>query len=190
MSSLTTGSITLPSAKKDYYPDASFDSIATFSINSTTSTVEFTSIPSTYKHLQIRAFGKTSAATGNADAFVFNFNSLGNVTTSTGYAHYLSTDGSSSASGYAVQSTTPYLYYIIGRNAQFGGCVIDIFNYANTNMYKTLRAIGGQDANGSGVIAISSFLWQNTAAISSIKIDPNGNSFLQYSHIALYGIKG
>lgn len=189
VSTLLSGTLTTPSAKGAFV-DTSFESIATYAINSTTSTITFSSIPSTYKHLQLRVFGKTTAATGNADAFVFNFNSLGNVTTTTGYAHSLSGNQSTVTAEVAVQGSTPYLYYCIGRNAQFGVSVIDILDYADTNKYKTIRALGGQDANGSGVVALTSFLWQNTVAINSIKIDPNGNSFVQYSHLALYGIKG
>ena len=172
------------------WPANSYESIATTTVGAGgISTITFSSIPSTYKHLQLRVFGKTSSGTLNADAFVFNFNGLGNVTTSTGYAHSLSGNGSSVTSEVAVQSTTPYLYYTIGRGAQFGVSIIDFLDYANTNKYKTIRSLGGQDANGSGVVALSSFLWQNTAAINSIKIDPNGNSFVQYSQLELYGIK-
>ena len=74
----------------------------------------------------------------------------------------------------------------------FGGIVIDLLDYSNTNKYKTLRSLGGWDANGSGRIILNSGLWGNSgSAISSIDIvTSTGNNFVQYSTFALYGIKG
>jgi hypothetical protein len=64
-------------------------------------------------------------------------------------------------------------------------------DYANTNKYKTTRSIGGNDNNGSGFVSLISGLWLSTSAISNIEIIPlNGTLWTQYSHFALYGIKG
>jgi len=72
----------------------------------------------------------------------------------------------------------------------FGAFVADILDYKNTNKYKTIRALSGNDQNGGGLIGFHSGLWQNTNAITSITITEfNGNNWMQYSHFALYGCK-
>jgi len=72
----------------------------------------------------------------------------------------------------------------------YNGLVIDVLEYGNTNTYKTLRGLGGEDANGSGYISLNSGNWRSTAAITAIKIYPDTGNFKQYSSFALYGIKG
>jgi hypothetical protein len=77
----------------------------------------------------------------------------------------------------------------------YSASIIDILDYANTNKYKTYRALTGIDKNGSGSIQLTSGVWRNTTAITSITITPQSNTsptnqFQQYSQFALYGIKG
>jgi predicted patatin/cPLA2 family phospholipase len=72
----------------------------------------------------------------------------------------------------------------------FGAGVIDILDYANTNKYKTVRALSGHDNNGSGYVNFESGLWMSTSAITSIKLFTAGNVYAQYTQFALYGIKG
>jgi hypothetical protein len=67
-------------------------------------------------------------------------------------------------------------------------------DYRNTNKYKTLRSLGGNDNNTAsppGDLYYGSNLWLNTAAITSLVIVPRtGTNFVQYTQFALYGIKG
>jgi hypothetical protein len=72
----------------------------------------------------------------------------------------------------------------------YNGVVVDLLEYNNTNIYKTLRGLGGDDANGSGYISLNSGNWRSTSAINGIKIYPDTGNFKQYSSFALYGIKG
>ena len=69
----------------------------------------------------------------------------------------------------------------------FGTFIVDILDYANTNKYKTMRALDGFDANGSGYAVLWSGNWRSTSAVSTITI--TGGTFAQYSSFALYGIK-
>lgn len=171
----------------------SYESIATYTVGSGGSnTIEFTSIPSTYKHLQLRMMTRTTGAS------MPSYQSLRFNTITTGYNnHTLEGNGSSASAGYenlvdrinfgqTVAST--------GTANSFGVCIIDILDYQNTNKYKTLRDLEGWDNNGSGAVIFRSGLWQNTAAISSIKVGPENFSgsvnYSQYSSFALYGIKG
>jgi hypothetical protein len=81
---------------------------------------------------------------------------------------------------------------LLSQSDVFAPNVIDILDYANTNKYKTIRALTGMDTNSSvGVIIPRSCLWTNTSAITSIELKSVGGSydFVEHSHFALYGIK-
>jgi len=167
----------------------SYESISTVTLGSTTSTISFTSIPSTYKHLQIRGILRKSAAAGG-DACYLQFNS----DTGANYSfHRLYGDGSS-ATAYGEASTTYACQFIQASSSHsasvFGVNVIDVLDYQNTNKYKTVRILAGYDNNGSGVSAFYSGNWRNTNAISTITINAGVDSLAQYSSLALYGIKG
>ena len=72
-----------------------------------------------------------------------------------------------------------------------GGTVIDILDYADTNKFKTVRSLSGTDANGNGYVFFQSSLWRSTSALTSITLTAgNSSKYNQYSHFALYGIKG
>lgn len=170
----------------------SFDSIATYTIGSGgQSTVTFGSIPSTYKHLQIRALARG----GNSDVqstLRIQFNS---DTTSSYSYHRLQGDGSSASASGGASFTYNYLYFgVSGANAGsniFGANVIDILDYALTTKNKTVRFLGGIDNNGSGGVGLGSGGWYKTDAITSISLSVDGGSnFAQYTQFALYGIKG
>jgi hypothetical protein len=170
----------------------SYESIASFTLGSTTSTVTFSSIPSTFKHLQLRYIARTNTGASNQDQVQARFNS----DTGSNYAwHRLLGDGSSAFS----TATTSVDYINIGtaaRNGEpsnvFGVGIIDILDYQNTNKNKTTRTLTGEDANSGSdeLVGLYSSLWLNTSAISQIDIFSTGASFLQYSSFALYGIKG
>lgn len=168
----------------------SFESIATTSVGSGgASSVEFTSIPSTYTHLQIRGIAK-SDNTGSLDNLQMQFNS----DTAANYkAHFLYGTGSATGAGVAASDNLMLAARITGGNASyaniFGVFVIDILDYANTNKYKVHRSLSGHDENGLGEVFFESGLWRNTNAITSIKLYAQDFNWKQYSHFALYGIK-
>jgi hypothetical protein len=169
----------------------SYESIETFTVGAGGSPLlSFTSIPSTYKHLQIRAFAKGSVNSEVGCAATFNGDS------STNYVqfHQLYGQGTSAIAGVGgLSSVNMEWFYMPGTNraaSTFGGYVLDILDYQNTNKNKTVRHLGGFDDNGAGFIILRSHLWMNTAAINRIDIAPNSGNFTQYSSFALYGIKG
>jgi hypothetical protein len=161
----------------------SYESIATVTVGSGgTSSITFSSIPSTYQHLQIRAIG---IGTG------FNYAGLNfNSDTGNNYSyHQLNANGSTvfSSGGsnnnviYTLQGGTSATFPAVG--------VIDILDYANTNKYKTVRSLSGYDQNGAGELYFRSGAWLSTSAITSIQIT-GSTSVAQYTSFALYGIKG
>ena len=173
----------------------SYESIATVTVGSGgQSSISFTSIPSTYKHLQVRWIARTNRANA-LDAIDLQFNS---DTSQGNYVrHELDGNGASASSsaGYPQSGNYPYwITYVAGNNATsgvFGAGVIDILDYANTNKYKTSRSLGGYDNNGSGYVNLFSHLYMVTTAISSLQLTSSlASGFQEYSKFALYGIKG
>jgi hypothetical protein len=171
----------------------SYESIATTTVGAGgASSITFSSIPSTYTHLQIRTMVKTNEGTTGATNIEMRFNSdtAGNYT-----RHYLFGNGSSANSGGGGGAS----YLTTGSAAQggvantFGVSVIDILDYANTNKYKTMRSLSGVDQNNSGsgfIWGSQSGVWMNTSTITSISLFSNSSNLTQYSSFALYGIKG
>jgi hypothetical protein len=169
-----------------WQPEGAYDSLATVTLSAATASIEFAGIPSTYKHLQIRGIARSNGAADNT-VIQFNGDTANNYAT-----HYLYGNGTTASAG---AETTRARFYVdvLASNASgamWSGDVIDILDYANTNKYKTVRTLAGQDLNGSGIIWLASGLWQSTTAVTSIKLYLNGAvSFAQYSSFALYGIK-
>ena len=167
------------------FVDGSYESIATATVGAGgAASVTFSSIPSTYTHLQIRVFASDTSTAGSTWGFCsIKFNNLG---TNYGYRHDI--DGTGAATGVSAPGATYPMSYI-GNNGYFAAGVIDILDYTNTNKNKTVRYISGNDQNGGGLISVGSGLWMNTVAINQIDLSA-GLLFTQYSKFALYGIKG
>jgi hypothetical protein len=156
-----------------------YESISTVTVGGGGSaTITFSSIPSTYEHLQVRIMAVTNT-TANSATTTFNGTN--------GRTHWLTGNGSSvSAAGDATK-----IFFPLTQGSTTAPCVgiMDILDYANTNKYKTTRALEGYDTNGAGNVSLTSGLWQSTSAINSITITAVG-TFNEYSQFALYGIKG
>lgn len=169
-----------------------YESIATATVTSGSgsSFIEFTSIPNTYQHLQLRILARgTNANTQMQLAYRLNSDTGSNYT-----FHLLRGDGSTTYGDSGANQSfagATVRYSAANATAQmFGVGISDFLDYSNTNKYKTIRSIGGTDQNGSGQLYFSSNLWRNTNAISSIYIyNQDGNNIAQYSHFALYGIR-
>jgi hypothetical protein len=155
-------------------------------LSSTAASVTFSGIPSGYKHLQIRSTHQLNLL--DSDYGVrFNGDSGANYTKhqifGNGEAAYSTgTTGLTAMPGGQSQSTA---------SSYFGGAIIDVLDYANVSKNKTIRVLGGSDANGSGAVLLRSGVWLNTSAITSITlVAQSGASLLNvYSSFALYGVK-
>ncbi len=176
-----------------YAPAAAgdFESIATVTVGSGgAANVEFTSIPATYTHLQIRVLSRNDRAATNFNNIAFQVNS----DTGANYnSHLLRGDGSSviAAADTSVSSIDFIIQPASGATASvMGAFVLDILDYANTNKFKTFRGLLGVDNNGSGYSGLMSAAYRSTSAITSIKFfSSSSGNITQYSHFALYGIK-
>ena len=162
----------------------SFESIATATGTGSSGTITFSSIPSTYKHLQIRI--QTLGTAAGAETWL----TLNGSTT--GYTqHKLWGNGTSVYADGLTGGANALIGWYIGTETTYPTVsIIDIHDYASTTKNKTIRGITGIDKNGSGYVGMISSLWQNTAAVNSISLVVNGTNFATTTKIALYGIKG
>ena len=170
-----------------------YESIATANGTGSSSTITFSSIPSTYQHLQVRFTARDDRSGASVDAFTCRFNS-DSGSNYTEY-HLLLADGASvSSSAGSTSSTNILIGQVPGSTAlasAMGVGVIDILDYANVNKYKTTRSLLGMDFNGSGRVNFMSGLWMSTSAINSITLTTGTSSnWTGATQFALYGIKG
>lgn len=162
-----------------------YESIQTYTVGAGgQATITFSSIPSTYTHLQLRIFSKNTSDS-------YSIRAQYNGDTASNYSlHGLYGTGSVAGSfGYANQTNGE-----IGMSADatanvFAASVVDILDYANTNKYKTIRGLAGFDKNGAGSLDLRSSSWRSTSAITTILLSSAAGNFAQYSSFALYGIK-
>jgi hypothetical protein len=181
------------------YGWASFADSGSFeSISSTTvgaggaTTITFSSIPQTYTHLQIRAYS-TCGRTDGDDNYILRFNG----DTGSNYANHkvFGSGAAVSAASSELQDRINLDYAIsstwVGTN-NYSPMILDILNYTNTNMTKTVRYITGFDSNDGNRdrLTLASGGWYSTSAISSITLTADASqTLLQYTIVALYGIK-
>jgi len=180
---------TLLAGNEAYLP--SYESIATVIVGSGgQSSVSFTSIPTTYTHLQIRGIVRKAFSSGTT-ALKANFNS----DTGMNYTnHQLYGNGSSAgADGNATGTYSNMPFFAIATqqsDTAYGAFVVDILDYRNSNKYKTIRSFAGYETNSVGFINLASSLWLSTSAITSITLATYASGNIdQYSKFALYGLR-
>lgn len=172
-----------------------FDSIQTFAVTSGgAATITFSSIPATYKHLQIRCLMRGTSSANSFDVLM-RFN--GDTTSKyTGTQLYGDGSGTALHSGLAggVAATNAYPFYTMADTGQantWGPGILDIIDYTNTSKYKVWKSLEGYEASGTdGLILLRQGSYIVTTAISSISLTADTGSFKENSHFALYGIKG
>jgi hypothetical protein len=169
------------------FPD-SYELISSTFLTGTAATVDFASIPSDYKHLQIRIVAKSSAPSSN-DLIQMRFNDI----TSSDYAwHALRSvinSAPDSLSG-ASQTFINRVVLLTGGNDsnQFGSSIVDILDFSDTSKNTTVKIFSGT-MSGSPIISLGSGLLNNTAAINKITLFPAANAIAALSRFSLYGIR-
>jgi len=183
-----------PAAVGDY------ESIATVTVGAGgSSSIAFTSIAGTYKHLQIRGILQTNRSGYVVDLTKVQFNSDtgANYSSHNLFGGYNTTPNvTANANTSSNQMQFNSINSGVGASI-FSGLIMDILDYADTNKYKTVRNLQGFDVNGTagtgslgGTIGFSSGSWRSTSAVTSVSISMiDGTLFNQYSTLALYGVK-
>jgi hypothetical protein len=178
-------------AGNEAYSPTSFVSLATVVVGASPSVslLEFTNIPQTYTHLQLRLFIRSNYASGGTFGRII----VNGDTTNANYStHYFTGYGTGTAAG---GSNTDGSFGDWPANSatanNYGAFIMDFLEYTNTNKNKVYRHMGGYNDNGvSSNIRLQGMAWKNTAAITSLAVQQwDASNFVQYTHAALYGIK-
>ena len=147
------------------------------------SSIDFTSIPSTYTDLCL----KMSLRGVNANAY--NYVSISfNGSTANQSQRKIEGDGSTASSGSA--SNFQFISNGSGNTSNtFGNHELYIPNYAgSTNKSASLDQV--MEQNGTTAYAsLHAFLWSSTAAINQVTVTGVTGNFVQYSSATLYGVK-
>lgn len=170
----------------------SFDLISTTLLTGSQASVTFdvTGLGSTYKHLQIRAVARMSAAqNGATGSFRINGDTGNNYS-----FHYLQGTGSAIESGGGINKIyMENLYTMSAANEvtnSFAPVVIDLFNPFSSTNNKTVRALSGSGSNENRIRLGSGGWFSTTAATSVTMLSSNGGNFVSGSRFSIYGIKG
>lgn len=149
------------------------------------SSITFSNIPQTYKHLQIRGIARTNAT--NWVTATFNSDTTAGIYRD----HYLYGNGTTAFAGTNGANAAMYFGPYLGATTSnvFGVNITDILDYTNTNKYTTVRTLWGYENNnvGGDQIWFQSQLYMKTDAITTITLSLT--TFQQYSQFALYGIR-
>lgn len=173
-------------------PAGAYELIQTLALGSSSSSVTFSSVPSTFRHLQLRMVTRNDRSAGNLTGIRMRFNG---VSTASYSRHILQGFGSGTFSGASTSQTQIELDSsptTATGTGIFDAQIVDILDYANTSKNKTVRVLSGKhiDITNQNTIGLVSGAFLSTAAISSITIDLFSNSFVAGTRVSLYGIKG
>jgi hypothetical protein len=157
-----------------------YESIATTTASGASSTINFTSFPSTYTDLVIVCAIKGTNAN---DAYLrYNSDTSTNYSDTRMRGNGVSVDSVRSSSAAGID---------LGGISNIGGTdvatlLIQIFNYNSTSYFKTNLT---RFSNGSTQSFLNVGLWRSTAAITSIDLFNRGGSWVSGSTFSLYGIE-
>ena len=156
-----------------------YEAIATQTLGSATSTVTFSSIPSTYTDLIIVVNAK-SAGTPTI-RLQFNSDTGSNYSSTILYG-----DGTSAGSVRVSNEASINIGAVV---TEFGTTIIHVMNYSNSTTYKTALGDYRMTSSAYGEAGAKVGLWRSTSAISTIVISTASNTFSTGSSFSLYGIK-
>ncbi len=177
---------------------AIIEAIATTYLEADAALIEFTSIPQTYKHLQLRISARQARASESVECTIRLGTAGGAVDTGNNYySHrvygYGSTEGSGGGTARAYwKRPGPIVSAASVDAAQYGGGVIDIVDYANANKNTTAISISGSALGATySWVQFGGGVWDNTGAVDRIAIGAYNYSgdFVRGSEFSLYGIQ-
>lgn len=152
------------------------------------SNITFSSIPNTYTDLLINLSGRYTGGGTQSTMWISAING-----SSSGFTNRWLRGSGSGAISLTDASGGIYVSQVNGSSStsnSFANISIYIPNYAgSTNKSISIDAV--QENNQTeAYMGLTAGLWSNTAAITSITLDPDGsNTFAQYTTATLYGIK-
>jgi hypothetical protein len=155
----------------------------------TGSSVDFTSIPSTFRHLVLEFCGRGAAAVTTVFVSVrFNNDSAANYDD-----HYTGGNDATALNGDDTAQTEGFVFNIPGASAESGRAgigTLKIPHYANTSFHKTALAhmAAEFDATSNFDTISQAITWKSTAAINRITVKTDAGNFVAGTLVSLYGL--
>lgn len=159
--------------------------------SSSATNVSFTSIPATYRDLEVRIRGR-----GTKSAVLVDIRMRFNADTTAIYdAESSQANGTTPNHFGSLAATSSYIGNIVaatGPTSASDTIVVSVFDYRGTTFRKSLHyrnsiksgeAVQGNLYNESGV-----GWWRSTVAITQIDVFPSANGFVDGSVVSLYGL--
>lgn len=159
---------------------ATYENIATTTLGTDTSEVEFTNIPQTFTDLIIVREGAQNATSNLSIQVGNNSYDTGNNYSGT----QLFGNGTSALSDRFSNDSRWYANYSNSTNRFMS--IYQFMNYSNTTTNKTML---GRNSDGNFYASSYVFLWRSTAAINRIKFYLFTNGIKSGTTFTLYGIK-
>ena len=182
---MLSGSLSTPSAKGVFTVPGDYVSIASTTGDSS-SDVVFSSIPQTYKHLQLRMSGTSTTGTiGTGLIMRLNGSSSAN------YSHHKmwASGGSVNQTGGDADTSWNLTGGASARGPLYPyGFIFDFPNYANTSNYKSVHGLGGGINTSNGEVVIFSGLFHSTLGLTSITF--TNTVYTADATFSLYGLAG
>jgi hypothetical protein len=157
-------------------PTNTYTALATITLTGTDSSIDFASIPGTYRDLVIVIRAKNTV---DAQGIRAQFNS----DTGNNYSYVVMYGtGSSAASG--ASASQGYADFGVNRTTDTS-TIVQIMDYSATDKHKTMLV---RSDNASEITLAYANRWASTSAITAIKLYASVNSFAIGSTFSLYGI--
>ena len=158
-----------------------YDSIATTTLSSATSSITFSSISSAYTDLRIVLVGTVTSIVD----LIMQYNS----DTATNYS-YTRLQGTGTAVSTDTTSNNSNIRISFGNPSTSVPFMItnDIFSYAGSTFKSALTTYSG-DTNGAGSVGRTISTWRSTSAITSVVMTASGSTWTVGTTATLYGIK-
>jgi hypothetical protein len=163
---------------------STYEPIATTTGNGSSSSISFTSIPSTYTDLYLVQNGVVSV---DQEWFTITYNN----DSSSGlysYTYFWGLDnGSTQSFRQSNKNFIAQMYAAGGSTTRPSTCLVSIQNYSNTTTFKTCLIRFNSNRSGNE-IGLSVGLWRNTSAISTLTLT-SGAAIPTAASFTIYGIK-
>lgn len=170
---------------------ATYEPIATITLGSAASNIEFTSIPGAFTDLVCVLVGRTDRTATVDEAVAFRVGN-GSVDTGSNYSLTNILGTGSAALSQRASSQTSAEWGVIATstssNTTPSVAILHLMSYANTNVFKT--ALGASARSEGAAVGRYVSLWRSTSAITNLRLIPVlGPNFVSGTTASLYGIK-
>jgi hypothetical protein len=164
-----------------------YKAIASQVLSSSTASVTFSSIPSTYTDLVLKVSSRTDVASVSSSFYIY-YNS---TSVSSGSYTFIQGNGASAVSGRDSAQTWAYLAGTGGSSVTantFAASEFYIPNYASAVAHQAVGFDATENNATTGYLRFAASLFGASTAITSLIIAANSANFVSGSRFDLYGI--